>query len=195
MICHKAYLSSFFTLYRFYGIILQERLKMTARKYEFLTDGSEALIAQFVKEPSEEAALKVFNEVSRHNTLSSNELKNIAIDEIRKEIQTLATKDELKLSHDSIHDRLSSIENRFASMENRFLSVEDRFVSMENRLSSMENRFEKRFLSIEDKIQTLATKDELNKGIENLSKLESRNFKFLAITLGAVIVGIIKDFF
>lgn len=92
---------------------------MTARKYEFLTDGSEALIAQFVKEPSEEAALKVFNEVSRHNTLSSNELKNIAIDEIRKEIQTLATKDELKLTN----DRLTDLQKQMTSMQGQMTTM------------------------------------------------------------------------
>lgn len=73
-----------------------------ARKYESLTDGSEALIIQFVNKPSEEAALKAFNEVARQSALSSKELKNVAIDEIRKELKDLATKDELNATKEAL---------------------------------------------------------------------------------------------
>ena len=79
-----------------------------ARKYEALTDGSEALIIQFVNKPSEEAALKAFNEVARQSALSSKELKNVAIDEIRKELQTLATKAELQATKEALQAEIAA---------------------------------------------------------------------------------------
>ena len=88
-----------------------------ARKYEALTDGSEALIIQFVNKPSEEAALKAFNEVARQNALSSIELKNIAIDEIRKELKELATKDELYATKNELKAEIKALDNKIDGVE------------------------------------------------------------------------------
>lgn len=58
-----------------------------------LSDGVKALIAVYVKEQSEEALIKALNQMGKENFISSKELKHIAIDEFKKEIDNLATKD------------------------------------------------------------------------------------------------------
>ncbi|WP_143116822.1 hypothetical protein [Campylobacter sp. MIT 97-5078] len=63
---------------------------------DYLSDGAKALVAIFIKEQTEESAIKMLNEISRQNVLSSENIKNIAIDEIRKELWNLVTKDEFK---------------------------------------------------------------------------------------------------
>ena len=95
-----------------------------ARKYEALTDGSEALIIQFVNKPSEEAALKAFNEVARQSALSSTELKNIAIDEIRKELKELATKGELQATRSELQATKNELKAEIKALDNKIDGVE-----------------------------------------------------------------------
>lgn len=214
---------------------------MAARQYEALTDGTQALITQFVKEPkNEENLLKAFNEVALHNALSSKELKNIAIDEFRKDMQNLATKDELSATREALQAKIDMVEGKLTAeisrVESRLTSRIDGLVGridgVESELtakidglngkidnvetglmaeiSRVESELTAKIDGVESKLTAKIDKVEsnltaqikiLDAKFQNLEKLEARNFRFLAITLGAVIlnfiavaIGVIKGF-
>lgn len=158
---------------------------MSQRAYSHLTDGTQALIVQFVKEPeNDELLLKAFNEVASNNALNAKEVKNLAIDEFRKEIQHLATKDELNglryeliTTKEALQGQIDGVHNEISSLKNE---LQAQIFGVRNELKGdiaiLNNK-------LDDKVELLDGK------IANLAKLESRNFKFIAIILGAIIVN------
>lgn len=185
---------------------------MAARQYEALTDGTQALITQFVKEPkNEENLLKAFNEVALHNALSSKELKNIAIDEFRKDMQNLATKDELSATREALQAKIDMVEGKLTAEISRVESrLTSRIDGLVGRIDGVESELTAKIDGVESKLTAKIDRVEsnltaqikiLDAKFQNLEKLEARNFRFLAITLGAVIlnfiavaIGVIKGF-
>lgn len=67
-----------------------------------------ALIAAYVKDKTEENLIKAFAEFGLQNNRFAKELKHIAIDEFRAEIDKLVTRDEFQASMQTLEARLES---------------------------------------------------------------------------------------
>lgn len=73
-----------------------------------LSEGVKALIAAYVKDKTEENLIKAFAEFGLQNNRFAKELKHIAIDEFRAEIDRLVTRDEFQASMQALEARLES---------------------------------------------------------------------------------------
>lgn len=73
-----------------------------------LSEGVKALIVAYVKDKTEENLIKAFAEFGLQNNRFAKELKHIAIDEFRAEIDRLVTRDEFQASMQALEARLES---------------------------------------------------------------------------------------
>lgn len=72
------------------------------RNHYEVSSGIQALIVNYVQEQNAENLTKIFNEFGLQSNITANELKNIAIDEFRKELSNLATKEEVSNLRDEV---------------------------------------------------------------------------------------------
>ncbi|MCR2064397.1 hypothetical protein [Campylobacter helveticus] len=73
-----------------------------------LSEGVKALIVAYVKDKTEENLIKAFAEFGLQNNRFAKELKHIAIDEFRAEIDRLVTRDEFQASMQALEARLEA---------------------------------------------------------------------------------------
>jgi len=66
------------------------------------SEGLKALFVIFAKEPTEENAIKLANEIASQDFSSAKELKYSVLDEFRKELSNLATKEEVSNLRDEV---------------------------------------------------------------------------------------------
>ena len=80
-----------------------------AMQQEFkLSEGVKALIVAYVKDKTEENLIKAFNEFGVQNNIFAKEIKHIALDEFRAEIDRLVTRDEFQASLQALEARLEA---------------------------------------------------------------------------------------
>lgn len=80
-----------------------------AMQQEFrLSEGVKALIVAYVKDKTEENLIKAFNEFGVQNNTFAKEIKHIALDEFRAEIDRLVTREEFQASLQALEARLEA---------------------------------------------------------------------------------------
>ncbi|NDJ27936.1 MULTISPECIES: coiled-coil domain-containing protein [unclassified Campylobacter] len=161
---------------------------------DYLSDGAKALVAIFIKEQTEESAIKMLNEISRQNVLSSENIKNIAIDEIRKELWNLVTKDEFKAEIRALRTEILATKNELkaeiAEVRTEIAEVKAELKAeiAEVRTEIAEVRTEIAEVKAELKAEIAEVRTELK---EDINKLKYQGIFWLIGTAVATVVTIV----
>lgn len=103
------------------------------RQYEYVTDRLKELVIAYVNENTEENLLKIANEIQKENFLETKKLIDLAIVEIKKELEKMSDK---FVSKDYLDAKLEALEYK---IDKKLESLEHKFDKKINELV-MENK-------------------------------------------------------